>query len=295
MPSKSTAERNDAGAADRPGVLYVVATPIGNLGDITLRALETLKAVDEVVAEDTRRTRALLTHFSIAGKPITKLDANSSERDVANVVGRIVEGRSIAVVTDAGMPTLSDPGSALILRARAAGVRVTPIPGASAITAAAAASGLVDGGFSFLGFLPRHGTKRAQAIDRICSSIEPVIVFEAPQRIAETLAELAERIPERRAVVAREMTKLYEELVSGTLAEIAGSPRQWRGELTLVIESTSQNEEAPLDSAAVDDAIRERLARGGSAKDIATELARATGLSRRELYTRVLRLWGDRP
>lgn len=279
-------------AAAPAGVLHIVATPIGNLGDITLRAVEVLRAVDEVVAEDTRRTRALLTHLSIGGKPLTKLDANASPAEVARVVERLLSGRSIAVVTDAGMPTLSDPGAEIVRQAQTAGVRVTPIPGPSAITAAVAASGLVDGAFTFLGFLPRHGTKRAQAIERICSSTEPVVLFESPQRISETLDELAARMPDRRVLVAREMTKLHEELIAAPLGVLASRPREWRGELTLVLEARANADEA-VDPAAIDAVIRERIARGASAKSIATDLAHATGLPRRELYARVLRLWGD--
>jgi 16S rRNA (cytidine1402-2'-O)-methyltransferase len=279
-------------AADPAGVLHVVATPIGNLGDITLRAVEVLRAADEIVAEDTRRTRALLTHLGISGKPLSKLDANATPDDVARVVERLRQGRSIALVTDAGMPTLSDPGSELVRQARKAGAGVTPIPGPSAVTAAAAASGLVDGAFTFLGFLPRRGAKRARAIDRICSSTEPVVLFESPQRVAETLSELAERIPERSVFVAREMTKLHEELFSAPLGELAREPREWRGEVTLVVEAVVHPDEE-VDPAAIDDAIRDRLSRGASAKSIATDLARATGLPKREVYARVLRLWGD--
>lgn len=279
-------------ASASPGVLHVVATPIGNLGDITLRAVEVLRTADEVVAEDTRRTRALLTHLGIAGKPVTKLDANATPPDVARVVERLMQGRSIAVVTDAGMPTLSDPGSELVRQARDAGARVTPIPGPSAVTAAAAASGLVDGAFTFLGFLPRRGAKRARAIERICGSTEPVVLFESPQRVAETVAELAELIPERRVFVAREMTKLHEELFTAPLGELSSQAREWRGEVTLVIDGGPDSDES-VDPTAIDDAIRDRLARGASAKSIATDLARATGLPRREVYARVLRLWGD--
>ncbi len=174
------------------GKLYLVGTPIGNLGDITLRALETLKQTRHIAAEDTRRTRQLLTHFAILERTLHALDAHASPRKIEELLLLLDEGLDIALVTDAGMPSVSDPGSALVRGAHARGIPVCPIPGASAVTAAVGASGLVDTSFIFLGFLPRHGRKRKDALSRIEKSPDPILIFEAPQRVAATLRERTE-------------------------------------------------------------------------------------------------------
>jgi 16S rRNA (cytidine1402-2'-O)-methyltransferase len=158
-------------------VLYVVGTPIGNLDDMTVRAADTLRKVDRIVAEDTRRTRTLLTHLGVEKKPLSSLEAHAHEGEIARVVGWLVEGQSVALVTDAGMPSVSDPGAALVRAAVEAGVRVVPIPGPSAVTAAIAASGLADGGFRFFGFLPRGGSARADVLVALLSTPETVVFF----------------------------------------------------------------------------------------------------------------------
>jgi 16S rRNA (cytidine1402-2'-O)-methyltransferase len=274
-----------------PGTLYVVATPIGNLGDITLRAIEVLKSASRVAAEDTRRTRQLLSHLGIGGKPLDALHAHSSERDVAKAVERLSAGQSIALVTDAGTPAVSDPGDAVVKGAIAAGVRVVPVPGASAVLAALVASGLATGaGFRFFGFLPRDGSARREAIARVCATAEPVILFESPERLARTLAELADATPERRACAARELTKLHEELVRGSVAELATRSEPWRGELAIVLGAWSPAEHAAaIDDAALDARIDAELREGGHAKAIAERLAAWSGRARRDVYERVLR------
>jgi 16S rRNA (cytidine1402-2'-O)-methyltransferase len=229
----------------------------------------------------------LLSHLGISGKALTKLEAHADARSVERLVDRLAEGESIAYVTDAGMPCVSDPGSALVRSAIARGLRVEIVPGPSAVTAAVALSGLVDAPFWFAGFLPRRGRARADVLDRIEATADPVVLFEAPTRIRATLAELAARSPERHAAVCRELTKLHEEVVRGTLSELAGADRDWRGEITLVLGH------APAKAIAVSDAdldarIAERLEAGASAKEIAAELAAATERPRRELYARVL-------
>jgi 16S rRNA (cytidine1402-2'-O)-methyltransferase len=277
------------------GTLYVVATPIGHLGDITVRALDTLRAVTRIVAEDTRRTRTLLTHFAIHDKPISCIEAHASTREVDEVVAWLVEGDDVAMVTDAGMPAVSDPGALLVARAHAAGVRIVPLPGASAVTAAVAASGLVNGGFRFFGFLPRGGTARAEVLTTLLATPEAVVFFEAPQRVGATLEELARLCPLRPMVVAREMTKLHEEFIRGTTAEIAREPREWRGEITVVL--------APDDGAASgarvsDDDVAARIAaevgRDEPAKALAQRVAAWSGRSRREIYQLVLEAQGKK-
>ncbi len=271
------------------GTLYVVATPIGHLGDVTMRAVETLRAAPRIVAEDTRRTRALLTHLGIAKKPLTSLDAHAAEREVARVVGWLTDGDDVALVTDAGVPSVSDPGATLVRAAALAGIRVAPVPGPSAVTAAVAASGLVNGGFRFYGFLPRGGAARADALASLLSTREAVVFFESPQRLAATLAELAEHCPQRSLVVAREMTKIHEEFVRGTVADIAARPRDWLGEVTLVL---GPDAGAGAPRAVGDDEIDERIAaelgRGDGAREIAQRVAAWSGRARREIYGRVL-------
>ena len=272
------------------GTLFVVATPIGNMGDMTLRAIETLRTCDGVVAEDTRRTRGLLSHLGIVGKPLDALHAHSEARDVARVAARVVDGESIALVTDAGTPVVSDPGEALVRAVLDAGARVVPIPGASAVLAALVASGLsADGRFRFLGFLPRDGTGRREAIALACETPEPVVLFEAANRTTKTLAELADATPGRPACVARELTKVHEELVRGTLLELAGDPREWMGEVVLVLGAHAPTDRvAAIDDAAIDTRIDAELAAGGHAKGIAERLAAWSGRPKRAVYERVL-------
>jgi 16S rRNA (cytidine1402-2'-O)-methyltransferase len=271
------------------GTLYVVATPIGNLGDVTLRAIETLRAAHRVVAEDTRRTRALLSHLGIGEKPLTSLEAHAGPRDVAKVIGWLAGGEDVALVTDAGVPAVSDPGAAVVGAAIEAGVAVVPIPGASAVTAAVAASGLVSGPFRFFGFLPRTGTARADALASILATPEPVVFFESPQRVAETLLELAELCPDRKLVIAREMTKVHEEFVRGTVAEIAAHSREWLGEATLVLGPDAEaGAGAKVDDDRVDARIETELAKGLGAKAVAQRVAAWSGRSRREIYERVI-------
>ena len=271
------------------GALYVVATPIGNLSDITLRAIEILKKVDRIAAEDTRQTRKLLSHLAIEGKPLDALHAHSSERDVAKLRDRLVAGEAIALVTDAGTPLVSDPGDALVHAAIDAGVAVVPIPGPSAVIAALSASGLSTGaGFRFFAFLPRDGTARRDAIAAACATPEPVVIFESPERAQATLAELAQATPERRACVARELTKMHEEIARGALAELA-EREEWRGEIVIVLGAhTPESRERTIDDAAIDARIDEELAAGAHAKTIAERLAAWSGRPKRELYERVV-------
>jgi 16S rRNA (cytidine1402-2'-O)-methyltransferase len=268
-------------------VLYVVATPIGNLGDITRRAAETLGLVDRVLAEDTRRTRALLTHLGI-GKPVTKLDANASEAAVRSVVERVRDGERVAFVTDAGTPSVSDPGTRLVRIAAEVGIPMTVIPGPSAVTAAVALSGLVEGPFLFMGFLPRHGEKRRQAVDRVKTAEEAVVLFEAPTRLSDTLAELATRMPARRACVLRELTKLHEEIAHGSLVELAERSITPKGEVTIVV--AGADPDAADDAPEIDPMIAERLDAGDTPRTVADDVAALSGRPRREVYARVLEL-----
>jgi len=273
-----------------PGKLYLVGTPIGNLGDITLRALETLKTTRHIAAEDTRRTRQLLTHFGVHERSLHALDANASERKVEELAELLESGEDIALVTDAGMPSVSDPGTALVQAAQRRGIVVSPIPGPSAVTSAVAASGLVASNFLFLGFLPRSGRKRKDALERIAKSTDPIVIFEAPQRLHDTFVDLAALVPDRKATLCREITKLHEEIAASTLREFAAREDEWRGEITLVIAGADETEAEAVDLDAVAGRARARLADGASVKTVVTELSAEIALPKRDLYALVQRL-----
>lgn len=261
----------------------MVGTPIGNLDDLTLRAVETLRRVPHVVAEDTRRTRALLSHLGAQGKALHKMDAHADARVIGALLARLLGGEDLALVTDAGMPAVSDPGARLVAAAGAAGIAVQVVPGPSALTAAIALSGLVEGSFWFAGFLPRKGGKRREALARVVASTEPVVLFEAPNRTGATLAELAAAQPERPAVVCRELTKLYETVRRGTLEQLA-VPAEWRGEIVIVLGPSVAAASPAPDPELLREEIRGRLGRGESVREVATALALTTGRPRRELY-----------
>ena len=263
------------------GTLYIVATPIGNLGDLSPRAERTLREVALIAAEDTRHSRRLMTHFRIDTPLISYHEHNRRERRERLL--RALESGDVALITDAGTPAISDPGADLVATALAAGHVVSPIPGPSALAAAISASGLIDGPFVSLGFLPRDGGERRGLVARAAASGMPLVLFESPQRIARTLQELECALGDREAVVLRELTKVHEEVRAGTL----GTLRSWaetappRGEVTLVVAG------APTAPASLADAteLMASLRRSGlSASQAAREAAAVTGLPRSRLY-----------
>jgi 16S rRNA (cytidine1402-2'-O)-methyltransferase len=275
------------------GRLSVVATPIGNLEDVTLRALRVLREADAVVAEDTRRTRGLLAHHGIAAR-LESFHAHSADARVGALVGELAAGAHLALVTDAGTPVVSDPGIRLIAAAAAAGVRVETLPGPSAVTAALAVAAIRCDTFRFVGFLARSGGRRRRVLEEIAHERGATVLFEAPTRLAATLRDLASHVGETRAVaVCRELTKVHEEVVRGTAAELA---ERWtegaRGEVTIVVEGTGAEAGAAA-AVAEDEAIaariRELLAGGTSPRDAAREIAREMALPRADAYQRVLR------
>jgi 16S rRNA (cytidine1402-2'-O)-methyltransferase len=271
------------------GTLHVVSTPIGNLEDLSPRAVAVLREADLLLAEDTRHTRTLLTHHSIAARPLS-LHAHNEAARVERVLAVLEGNGSVALVSDAGTPLVSDPGARLVAAVIGAGFRVSAVPGASAVLAALVVSGLPNERFTFLGFLPRKtGARRALLAD-YRNRPETLVLFESPRRIAVTLKELDDALGERRACVARELTKLHEEAVRGTLAELARHFADGaRGEITLVI-SGAPSDRARPDVGELDDAIRAALSAGRPVKEIATELARDSGLPRRDIYARVVAL-----
>jgi 16S rRNA (cytidine1402-2'-O)-methyltransferase len=267
----------------------VVATPIGNLEDLTARAIRVLSECDAICAEDTRHTRALLTHLGIDRKPLVAVHAYSSDDALARVVERLEERAAIAVVTDAGTPSVSDPGARLVAAATARGVRIVAVPGPSALAAAISVAGLVDGPFLFLGFLPRDGRARREALHRVATTEEAVVLFEAPGRLTDTLRDVAEAQPGRRACVCREMTKVHEEFVRGTVEELARAQREWLGEAVIVLGPFSRS---ASEHVITDEEVAARIAReleaGGHAKAIADRIAAWSGLPRRDVYARVV-------
>jgi 16S rRNA (cytidine1402-2'-O)-methyltransferase len=269
--------------------LYVVATPIGNLGDLTARAREVLAACDGVIAEDTRHSGNLLKHLGIQ-KPLYSLPAFDESVRVEPLVRRLAGGESLALVTDAGTPAVSDPGAVLVRRAVEEGIAVVPVPGASAAIAAVSVSGFPEGRFHFVGFLPRKASHRAEMLAELAGLRAQLVFYEAPQRVGRTLAELREVLGDRAAVVAREMTKLHEELARGRLSELE---RRFAGEVKgeVVIVVRGAPEEEVQDVAKLEDEVRGRLAKGESPKSIAEAFAGRH--SKREVYQLALRLKGE--
>jgi len=219
-------------------MLYLVATPIGNLKDITFRALETLKAVDLILAEDTRRTGQLLSHYKIS-KPLESFHEHNEEAKMPQILEKLRKGETIALVTDAGTPTISDPGFKLVRECAKEGVKVEPIPGPSAILTALVASGLPTDSFLFLGYLPKKAGKQNEIfnfLEQVWSNRETsVVLFESPYRVKKTLAALAQKFPERKIVLARELTKTHEEFIRGKLNELAKKDFITKGEFTILL------------------------------------------------------------
>lgn len=214
--------------------LYIVATPIGNLGDITFRALETLKSVDVIVAEDTRHTRKLLAHFDIH-KPLESCDEHAGEGKIKKIIDALNDGKNIAFVSDAGTPAVSDPGARLVAKVVAAGHTIISIPGPSAVTAALSVSGFPADNFVFLGFLP-HKKGRQEFLEKVASARQAVVFFESTHRIDRLLDELEQTLqPRRQLIIARELTKQFETIYRGTIGDIKEQLKETRGEFTIVV------------------------------------------------------------
>lgn len=274
------------------GTLFVVATPLGNLGDLSPRAAETLRGVAVVAAEDTRRTRVLLAHID-AHPRLLSYHAHSSPSRRDAILEPLAAGEDVALVTDAGTPTISDPGAALVAVARAAGFTVVVVPGPSAVTAALSGAGLPADRYTFLGFLPRKGADRRRLLAEIASSPVTVVLFEAANRLAKLLADLAVVAGGERAVtVGRELTKLHEEFRAGTLDALTGyyAAHEPRGEVTVVIAGAPIPVAEELDEAALHEEARRLLAQGMTRRDAARRLADAFGVSRNAAYELVASL-----
>jgi 16S rRNA (cytidine1402-2'-O)-methyltransferase len=263
--------------------LYIVATPIGNLEDITLRALRILRETDRIACEDTRQTRKLLDHFGIS-KPVTSYhDHNETER-TKELIERLERGESIALVSDAGTPLISDPGYRLVAAAIAAGIAVVPIPGPSAVMGALAAAGLGTDAFRFCGFLPPKTSQRQKLFEELKQEQCTLVFYEAPHRILETLEDITAVMRTRPVVIARELTKLHEEFLRGTAADLhatlAARPSV-KGEITLLI---GKMDHVEADDTPIEEAILALESSGVARMDAIKQVAKARGLSKREVY-----------
>ena len=273
------------------GSLYVVSTPIGNLDDITVRALHTLKSVGLIAAEDTRRTSLLLRHFGIA-TPTISLHAHNEREKVPALVRKLSDGVDIALVSDAGTPLVADPGQRLIESAKDHGIRVIPIPGASAVLAALAASGTPADEFVFAGFAPPRSLHRKQWLQSLAAEKRTVVFFEAPHRIAKTLSDMAEILVERPITIARELTKLHEEVLNTTAREAPSLNVTARGEFTIILKPYSSNSAVPdiVDDAAISEYFYQLTNNGTlSRRQALTRTATKFGLSTNDVYARVER------
>ncbi|MFP2904628.1 16S rRNA (cytidine(1402)-2'-O)-methyltransferase [Pyxidicoccus sp. 3LFB2] len=266
------------------GTLYLVATPIGNLGDVTSRALETLRTVRFIACEDTRHSRVLLDHFGIGGKDLVSLPAFAEGQRAGRILDRIAEGEDCALVTDAGSPAISDPGEKLVSEALERGLTVVPIPGPTALVAALSASGLPTGRFHFLGFIPRKGGERRAMLEEVAQLSATLVLYESPRRVGETLPDLLDVWGDRRACVARELTKLHEEFARGTLSELAAryAKEEPRGEVVVLVEGRTG--ERRWSEEELRKALEDGLSRGEKLKALSTELARRAGWAGQDVY-----------
>lgn len=272
------------------GCLYVIGTPIGNLEDATPRSRRLLAEVDVIAAEDTRTAKNLLDHFQIERPSIVSYFEGNEAARTPQLVEDMRAGKSVGLISEAGMPGVSDPGQRLIEATAAAGIPVVPIPGPSAVISAVIGSGLSTDRFTFVGFLPRESGARRRALGELRTRPETLIFYESPERVGACMSDMAEAFgPERPAVLARELTKMYEEFVRGTCKSLAARYAETapRGECTLVVGGATESEEAPFDLEA---AMRELLEEGLGPKDIASRLMVKTGRPRRELYQLALSL-----
>lgn len=274
---------------DMPGTLYLVASPIGNLEDITFRAVRILNECDLIACEDTRHTAKLLNHYGIAKPLISYHDHNEAGR-AAELIAKLRSGLTVALLSDAGMPLVADPGYRLVTAAVAEGISVFPIPGPSALVTALAASGLPTDAFRFEGFLPAKSGQRSKVLEGLRSEQATVVFFEAPHRILDTLADVDRLLGVRPVVVARELTKTHEEFLRGTarqILDILAAREAVKGEITLLIGKTAKGETAPEDIS-IEEAVAAGMREGLTRMDAVKAVAKRRGLSKREVYAQTL-------
>ena len=266
------------------GEIYLVATPIGNLEDITLRALRVLKEVDLIAAEDTRNTLKLLNHYEIS-KPLISYHRHNEEIKVDNLIEKVKQGQKIAVVSDAGTPGISDPGEVIVKEAIKNEIEVIPIPGACAAINALVASGLNTNDFTFLGFLPLNKKLRKEKLEEIKNENKTIIIYEAPHKLKNTLQDLKQIVENRKIVLARELTKIHEEYLRGCIDDVISKSENLKGEMILLIEGISKKEnENPLNILTLDEHFDYYKEQGLEKKDIIKNIARDRGVNKNEIY-----------
>ena len=284
---------SDPTKTEKIGVLYVVATPIGNREDITLRALDILREVDLIAAEDTRKSGSLLAYYQIKNRLISFHEHNEKKR-TPELIGKLLDGMTIALISNAGTPSVSDPGYRLIEAAIANDIKVIPIPGVSAATAAMSVSGLPTDSFVFVGFAPKKKGKRLKFLTELSAEQRPLIFYESPRRVLSLMEEIISCMGDRNAMLAREMTKLHEEFIRGTVTHILKTIRARpavKGECTLVVAGGGTKEQ--VDAAIVKTEIRNAMQDGqNSLSEIARTIAKKYGLSKNEVYDLALNIKG---
>jgi 16S rRNA (cytidine1402-2'-O)-methyltransferase len=272
------------------GVLYIIATPIGNLEDITLRALRLLKEVDVIAAEDTRHTRKLLTHYGIT-TPLTSYHDHSETEKSPELIAQLQAGKNIALVSDAGTPCIADPGFRLVTAAAEAGVSVVPIPGPSMVTALVSVGGLPTNRFAFEGFLPAKHTQRRKALQHLKQEERTLLFFESPHRVLDMLVDLEDICGDRRIVIGRELTKMFEEILRGKVSELRAvlATREIKGEVAILVAGKTESSD-PEEARPLAEEIQELSAQGFSLKDVARIVSDTRGIPKREVYALGLRM-----
>ncbi len=282
------------GNTSKSGTLYVVATPIGNLEDITLRALRILREVDLIAAEDTRHTRKLLTHFDIHTPLVSYYKENEASRS-QEIVERLLSGQQVALVSDAGTPGISDPGGILVKSAHEQGVSVVPIPGVSALATILSVAGLTEPSHLFLAFLPSKGSERRKLLRGLKNEVHPMVFYESPRRITASLTDCLAELGERRALIGRELTKIHEEIVSATLSDLLADFKgrdSIKGEFVVLVDGMRPTGTQRPDN--LDDLLRwYREQPGVSLKDAVANIAKDLDLSRSEVYQKALAVWKE--
>lgn len=272
--------------------LYIVSTPIGNLEDITLRALNVLKEVDLIACEDTRTSKKLLSRYQIE-KPLTSYHEHNEIEKATELLSLLQEGKNVALITDAGTPGVSDPGFRIVKLASQSGIEVVPIPGASAAIAALSISGLPTSSFTFLGFPPKQNKKLDELLDRIKDRPETLIFYESPKRIVKTLEAMTEVLGERNVSISREITKMYEETLRGSFSDLINnlkSRETIKGEFVLLVEGNSEDSQK-FDTETVDEVLLHLKKEGYTLKDAVSQITADSGISKSKIYKKALQLW----
>ncbi len=265
------------------GTLYIVATPIGNLEDITLRAIKILKEVNLIAAEDTRHTLKLLNHLEIS-KPMISYHRHNEEVRCDNLIRELKNGKNIALVSDAGTPGICDPGEEIIKKCIEENIKIVPIPGACAMINALITSGINTKEFIFLGFLPLNKKLRKEKLEEIENTNKTIIIYEAPHKLKNTLADLEKILKNRKIVLAREITKIHEEYIRGNIKEILSKCENLKGEIVLIIEGTEKNKENKLNNLSIEEHYEFYQNRGLEKKEIIKKIAKDRGVSKNEIY-----------